>query len=394
MRTNGWKWTLLVSGGHFWVDFYVNILPPILPMIGLLWGLSNSQLALIISIQSMTANFLQPVLGYLMDKYPQKWSLGLAIAIIAIPMCFIYLAQSYWIFVVMVTFAGLGSALYHPLGASRSVEGAGEDKALKMSVFSGVGSVGFAISPVITAAIVSSWGLKGLIYTIIPGLLWIFFLYLVGKKRVVENKVQPSPPVEKICLPMYKPLFLLSCIVACRSWLVTACIIFIPVWMALQGVGERQAGLYLTVFLLFGTIGGFSFGYLYPMLGQKKVLIGSFIISLVLLPLIFIVGIKYLVWSLAIFGFMLMGSFPITVVIGQELLPGRAGLASGMTMGLAFGLGGLGTAVTGIMADHWGVVTALLLTSLLLIPACILTYMLKKPQFNIAEIQCPVTERG
>lgn len=394
MRKNGWKWTLLVAGGHFWVDFYVNILPPILPMISGLWGLTNSQLGLIISIQSMTANFLQPVLGYLMDKNPQKWSLGLAIAIIALPMCLIYLANSYLLFIIMVTFAGLGSALYHPLGASRSVEGAGQDKALKMSVFSSLGSFGFAISPAITAYIVSIWGLKALVYTIFPGILWIFLLYLAQRKRAVEqNKAEPKP-VETICLDMYKPLFLLSCIVASRSWVVTASTIFLPVWMASQGMGDQQAGLYLTIFLLAGTIGGFLCGYIYPFLGQKKVLIGAFLLSMVLLPLIFTAGPGLMVVILFLYGFFLMGTFPITVVIGQEMLPSRAGLASGMTMGLAFGLGGLGTAVTGLLADQWGVVTGLLLTSLLLIPAIIITYLLKKPQLRISEIQCSGTERG
>jgi len=309
-------------------------------------------------------------------------------------MCFIYLAKSYLLFIVMVTFAGLGSALYHPLGASRSVEGAGTDKALKMSAFSSLGSLGYAISPAITALIVSIWGLQALVYTIIPGILWIVILYFAKGQNATETyKVEPKA-VEDICLDMYKPLILLSCLVAARSWVVTANTIFLPVWMASQGIGERQAGLYLTIFLLAGTIGGFLCSYIYPIWGLKKVLISSFILSILILPMIFWAPPGLIVWLIFLYGFILMGSFPITVVIGQELLPSRAGLASGMTMGLAFGLGGLGTSVTGLLADHWGIVGGLLMTSLMLIPASIISYFLKKPQIMISEIQCSQTERG
>lgn len=387
MRT-GWKWTLLITGGHFWVDFYSNMLPPILPVISALWGLSNSQLAMVIAIQSMTSNFLQPVLGYLMDKYPQKWSLGLAIGIIALPMCFIYLADSYLLFIVVVTLSGFGAALYHPLGASRSVEGAGPEKALKMSVFSSLGSLGYAISPVITAYIIYSWGLKGLTYTVVPGLAWIVLLNLTGKKRELPDNVPVKASEDKLCLGVYKPLFLLCCIVACRSWLVTSCNVFFPLWMIERGMDERLSGLYLSLFLLAGTLGGLVFGYIYPKFGQKKLLIGSFIASICLLPLMFIAGQNLLAAFLILYGFILVGSFPITVVIGQELLPTRAGLASGMTMGLAFALGGAGTTLTGVLADHWGIAAALVLTSLLLIPASLLTYLLKSPQIKISQIQC------
>lgn len=379
---NGWKWTFLVAGGHFWNDFYVNFLPPILPLVSGLWGLTNAQIGLFVSVQSVTSNFFQPALGYLLDKNPRRGgaSLALSIAVIALPMSFIYLADNYLTFMAMVTFAGLGSALYHPLGASRSIDGAGPDKALKMSVFSCLGTLGFAISPAITAYIISLWGLEGLKYMVFPGLLWIALLYLAGRRRTVEMTQVQTETAAKLDGPVYKNLVLLSGVVAARSWVATACTIFFPIWMTAQGIGDRQAGLYLTDFLLAGALGGFLSGYIYPRLGQKKIIIGSFAVSILLLPLVFLAG-HGLLLGLVIFlyGFFLQGSYPVTVVMGQEMLPARAGLASGMTMGFAFGMGGLGTTVTGLLADHLGVVTALNVTSLLLIPACVIVYFLKKP---------------
>lgn len=379
MKDKSWIWSALTAGGHFWVDFYGNMLPAILPFIGLLWGLSNSQLALVVSVQSMTANFLQPVLGYYMDKYPQRWSLGLAIILMAVPMCFIYKANNYYLFMITVTIAGFGSALYHPLGASQAVRGGNiRDKALKMSVFSSLGSLGFGISPAITAFIISKWGLKSLVYTIGPAIIWVilFKIYKIRENGTAEFIEQKDFSSEKIT--DFSPLILLSGVVALRSWLITAATVFIPLYLVAQGIGEREAGFNLTYFLISGTLGGFTYGYIYPRIGARKVLIVSFILTLVLLPLYFFITAPYKLPVLVLVGFNLMGTFPVTVVIGQELLPNRTGLASGLTMGLAFGIGGLGTAVTGLLADMIGTASALTINSLLLIPAIFMVKMLEK----------------
>lgn len=379
MRDKSWIWSTLVAGGHFWVDFYGNMLPAILPFIGILWGLSNSQLAFVVSVQSMTANFMQPVLGYYMDKNPQRWSLGLAIILMAVPMCFIYKANGYYLFMIIVTIAGFGSALYHPLGASRAVVGGSiKDKALKMSLFSSLGSLGFAISPAITAYIVAKWGLQALAYALGPALIWVILLRVYKNKENCSEEAPGQKKAESTRIIDLKPLLLLSAIVASRSWLISAATVFIPLWLVAQGVGEREAGLNLTYFLISGTMGGFTYGYIYPKIGARKVLIVSFVLSILFLPLYLYLPSPYKVAALVLLGFNLMGTFPVTVVIGQELLPNRTGLASGLTMGLAFGIGGLGTAVTGLLADIIGTASALTINSLLLIPAIVMVRLLEK----------------
>lgn len=401
MKNKGWNRTLLLAGGHFWIDFYANMLPPLLPMISGLWGLSNSQLALLISVQSLTGNLLQPFLGYLLDKRTGQGLLAVAIAIMALPMSFIYLADNYLAFVILVTVAGLGSSLYHPLGASRSVDGAGSEHALKISVYSGLGSLGFAISPVITAVMVAAWGLKGLSYTIIPGLLWIVLLILFRQSRQHKTVVPQDEHVKKavtngsagkLSWQSVKPLLLLSIVVACRSWLITACTYFLPVWMTTGGIDSRLSGLYVSLFLLAGTVGGFVFGYIYPHWGAKKLLVTSFILSLLLMPLLFVGNHVWLGIIISVFGFVLNGTNPVTIVMGQKLLPNSTGLASGLTMGMSFGIGGLGTFLTGRWADSLGVVNALYLTALVLIPAGICTIMLTKNRLGQSKSQSIVAE--
>lgn len=383
-----WFQTVVVSWGHFWSDLYANMLPPLLPFICGMWELSNTKIALIVSIQSAVANFLQPFLGFIIDRNPQKWSLNLAIVLTAVPMCFIYLAENYIIFILMVALAAIGSAIFHPLGATKAVENANlEDRALKMSLFSSLGNLGFAISPAITAVIVSAWGIKALTLVLIPGI--IFIVVVLTNKSIKSLKYtvyHTSPQAEEIySIRNFRPLIILSSIVALRTWVIVAISIFVPLWLVSQGASKQAGGLNLTYFLLSGTIGGFVLGYIYPKTGGRVLLLTTFAVSLVLLPMYLYSPDVLKIYILCVLGFFLAGTIPVTIVIGQELLPGRAGLASGMTMGLAYGLGGLGTSLTGIAADIWGIPRALLITSLSLVVASVLTLVLANIRDDIAQ---------
>lgn len=391
MKKNSWGWTFVVSGGHLWVDYYQNMLPSLLPFIAIIWGLNNSQLALLVSVQSVTANFMQPVFGFFSERMHPRWSLGLAIIIAAIPMCFLYLSGNYLAFLFMVAISGIGSAWYHPLGASNSVRGIKSDKALKMSIYSGMGNFGFSISPALTAIAVTAWGIKGLVIMLIPGLIWAVVLFITSSS---DKKAHTDKPDDKVLETEekddYKPLILLSLIVGLRSWLVISTTAFIPLWIVAQGASENTAGMALSIYLLSGTIGGFASGFLYKQFTPEKLLIVSFILSLFFLPLFFWVAPSYKVFMLILLGLFLTGTTPVTVVIGQELLPKKEAFASGITMGLAWGLGGVGASLTGVFADIWGTVTALLVTSAVLIPACFLAFKLleMKKSMKISQENC------
>lgn len=377
MKKN-WTRTLIISGGHFWVDYYCAMLLPLLPFIALRWGLSNTQLALVFTIQSLTANFIQPFLGHVMDKNSAKWSLNFGMLLIALPICLLFLAPNYPLLVLMVAVGGLGSAVYHPLGASRAVEGPAQERALKMSVFSGLGSLGFAISPAITASIVSGAGIKALAFLLTPGFLMTPLLYRV-RHFSTRTKEQEETGASK---DDYKPMFMISAVVGLRAWLATATSVFIPLWLVSRGFSEKTAGLHLTYYLLAGTVGGFVLTYLYRWLTTKSILILSFLGSGILMPLyLYSSGYMNILLLLAL-GLVFLGTLPITIVLGQEILPTRTGLASGLTMGLSFGLGAMGNILTGMLADHWGIKAAVLLTTLAMLPAIILTAMLNNNSRN------------
>jgi FSR family fosmidomycin resistance protein-like MFS transporter len=237
-----------------------------------------------------------------------------------------------------------------------------------------MGSLGFSISPAIAAYIVSKWGMKNLTYLLIPFLIWLISIIVNDRGRIANKKdIQKdvnNPDARAVVL---RPLLLLSIIVALRAWVASAISIFIPLWLISQGVDKNVAGLNLTFFLLAGTVGGLLGGYLYPVIKKRKVLMMSFIVALCLMPVYFIFPSNLRIIVLLILGFVIMGTFPITVIWGQEIMPHRAGLVSGITMGFAFGLGGAGTSLTGLMADLWGTQTALNITILFLIPAIVLT---------------------
>lgn len=378
MMKKGWSWTLWLAGGHFWVDFYFNMIMPLLPVIAFKWDLVNSQLALVVSLSTLFSNLLQPVFGFLVDKRLRYWMPAVALAVIALPMGFIYLADSYHTFILMILVAGLGGSLYHPVGANLVVVGPNEDKALKMSVYSCFGSFGYALAPAIVAYILGTWGIKYLTYIMLPGLIWVIAVRMFGKEKILPDVPKAHTPVVNESPRTYLPLLLLCTIITLRSWLATVCSVFIPLWLVGQGVGEKAAGLQLTVLLLAGTLGGIVCGYLYPKCSVKKILVYSFLCTLLLLPVYFYAAAAWRSFILAAIGFCLMGTNPVTIVLGQELLPGRGGLASGMTMGFSHGVAGLGTYLTGLAADYIGGSFAVLLTSLVLIPALIITGYLSR----------------
>lgn len=373
-----WLWTFLVSSGHFMVDFYGNFLTPLLPFLGKEWALTNSQLAMIVSIHSLTANFSQPVFGYWMDRDLCGWSFVWPILIMGFPMCFLYLADSYWLLIVFAALAGLGSAIYHPLGAKRVNEGADGQKALNMSFYSSLGNLGYAVSPAIVAYMAAAKGMTSLAYLMVPGLLWIMIMRGYQKRKPYETTDQEKQVMKKIPWSSYRPLLKISAIVSLRSWVTMGTTVFIPLWMVTQGYSEAVVGVLLTCFLIAGSAGSFFSGFLCPRLGEKQTIVLSFVLTMVLLPL-FLLNTGWLqIVFLLLLGFIAHVTNPITIVMGQSLLPGQAGLASGMTMGFAFGLGGLGITITGVWADLWGMVAALLITSLALIPAIFLVFTVPK----------------
>jgi|GEM_PF-2575938 len=387
-RDKRWKWSLTVSTGHFLSDYYANILIGIIPLIAIAWQLSNVQIAVIVTFQAVACNFLQPVFGMAMDKDPRKWPMGISILITAIPMCLLYYANNYDLFLVLVVVGGIGCAMYHPLGAIRNTEGLKKNMPLKMSIFSGFGNFGFSISPAVTGYIIYHFGAEKLIFCLIPVFIWLGMLFIFkphDEKKISQDKASTGNTEEKnsngdkpdFSFLKNKPFLLFNFSVFLRTWLIVSVQVFIAVYIVSQGRGEDEAGFNVTCFLLAGTAGGFFFCWLYKYVPWKSILYGTYILSNIFLVTYFLVPESLRLINICLLGFVLFGTIPFTIIISQKMLPGRTALASGIVIGLTSGLAGIGNLLTGIIVDHFDVATGLTISSFIMIPAVVSVLLIK-----------------
>lgn len=366
----------LLGAGHFFSDFYANFLPALVPLVMTKLGMSLTASGMLVMAYSVISSMLQPLSGYLVDKYGYAWLILVTTPVSAIFICLAGLANSQLVLFLLVCLAGLGASIFHPLAASLMGKVVtSQTKGTAMSVFVFGGNVGFALAPAIILYCLNAGGTASLIWLIIPGFIVTWATYLAGL-----HKVDTSPAVKhgqakagEQGESWYKSrgLILLNSVNALRSWMQVALPTFLPVALAGLGQPPTVVASMLTVFLMSGAGGALVGGWLGDKIGRKAAVIGSLVLSLPVTYL-FLVNLSpsplsYLL--LAASGALIQSTAPTSVVWAQELIPGNAAMASGMMLGLSFGLGGVGAAITGALGDYIGLEAALLWSLLSIVAA-------------------------
>jgi FSR family fosmidomycin resistance protein-like MFS transporter len=385
----GWFYVLLLSIGHFLNDFYNNFLPPLLPLVAVTLGLSLTTSGFLVMVYSFTASMLQPICGYFVDKSSYTWLILLTLPISAVFICFSGLAPTTLILFICVALSGIASSLFHPLGSTLVGKvAAPHNQVLAMSVFIGTGNLGFAIAPALIIFCLVNFGVTSLPWMIAPALIITVVYYVSGLHRIELAALQKVSPVSGQVWYKSSNLLKLNAVMALRSWSQVAVLTFLPLLLAGYGHTPLLAGNMLTVYLLGGVLGGFVGGYLSDKIGQRSCVLGSLFFCLPLMYAFFIsTEITSITWLLlALSGAALQSSLPASIVWAQNIIPNNAAMASGMMLGLSFGLGGVGTALTGAMADLIGLHSALLWTLAPLALAIPLTYSIPEKQLTTEDI--------
>lgn len=369
----------LLTAGHFLSDFYVSFLPALLPVVITSLGLSLTAGGILVMINSFTA-ILQPLFGYYIDKYGCTWLILLTMPISAVFICLAGLAPTFGTLFFCILMAGLGGSLFHPLGSSLMGKiTTPESKGLSMSIFIGGGNIGVAIAPAIVIFLILSFGVASLLWLILPSLFLPLAYYFYGVHRIPLSS-PPSSNFSSAPGPVwYKStnLLKLNIVMGLRSWPQVALPTFLPLWLAQQNHSPALAGGMLTVFLGGGALGSVIGGYVGDQLGRKNCIIGSLSIGLIAIYLLLTNELGIITWiMLGISGAALQGALPSSIVWAQDMLPDNAAMASGMMLGMSFGLGGLGAALTAALGDIIGLQPALLWTLFPLIVAILLTYII------------------
>lgn len=371
---------ILLSMGHFFNDFYCNFLPVLLPILIPKLGLSLTLSGVLVMVMSFSANVLQPVFGYFMDKYNFNKLMPFIIPFGAIFICLTSLVSEFWMLAILIGLSGLAVSTFHPMGAGLISKVSPEGKvSSSISIFVAGGSLGFAFSPILLVYFMNLFDLKYLPILIIPAFILGFFMYSSGlsRQRFVNEQVAKNMHFSFSRLFKNKPLMFLNISMGIRAWVFTALVTFLPLWAMHQGYDNTSSGWILTVYLCGSVIGGLVGGILNDKIGYKKVILWALILAIFpTMCFLFVSQMGILIYVvLFLSGALAMAANPGAIVWGQNFLPDNPGMASGMMLGLSFGLGGIGTMLTSSIAEWIGLSMALGITTALLVISVVLVYI-------------------
>lgn len=371
---------ILLAMGHFFNDFYCNFLPILLPILIPKLGLSLTLSGALVMVMSLSANVLQPVFGYFMDKYNFNKIMPLIIPFGAVFICLTNWVSNFIILAVLIGLSGLAVSTFHPMGAGLVSKVAPDGKiSTCISIFVAGGSFGFALAPILLVYFMQMYSLDYLPILIIPAIILGVLMYSSGlsKARFVNEQVAKNMHFNLAQILQNKPLMLLNISMGLRAWLFTALVTFLPLWAIEKGCDNTLSGWILTIYLCGSVIGGLIGGALNDKIGYKKVILWALIFTLIpTMYFLFAQQIDILMYiALFVGGGLVMAANPGAIVWGQDLLPDNPGMASGMMLGLSFGLGGFGTMLTGSLAESYGLTMALALTAILLVISIVLVYL-------------------
>ena len=345
---------LLIVLGHAVVDTCQNILPVVLPVLQTRFGLNYGQVGLAAALLTISSSMIQPVFGWISDRWGIQWFIPAGIVWTGILMGTVGLVPNYWVLLVVLTLTGVGTAAFHPIASMAAAHASGAKRGLGMSFFSAGGNLGFAVGPILIAWILAWFSLRGTVLLMGLGMLTAGLIHVHRQEIEVpfsgpgQRRTQETGPI-----PWAKLLGLLV-LVALRSWGASGLVVFMPLFLIQQGMALSMTGRALFVFLFFGALGGMLGGHLSDRVGRQQVIAMSLLIYPPLMAAALALQGPMRWILLAIAGMAILASNSVTVVFAQELLPQRIGLASGLTLGLAFGAGGVGVGVSGIVADLFG----------------------------------------
>lgn len=371
---------ILLAMGHFFNDFYCNFLPILLPILIPKLGLSLTLSGALVMVMSLSANVLQPVFGYFMDKYNFNKIMPLIIPFGAVFICLTNWASNFIVLAVLIGLSGLAVSTFHPMGAGLVSKVAPDGKiSTCISIFVAGGSFGFALAPIVLVYFMQMYSLDYLPILIIPAIILGVLMYSSGlsKARFVNEQVAKNMHFNLAQILQNKPLMLLNISMGFRAWLFTALVTFLPLWAIEKGCDNTLSGWILTIYLCGSVIGGLIGGALNDKIGYKKVILWALIFTLIpTMYFLFAQQIDILMYiALFVGGGLVMAANPGAIVWGQDLLPDNPGMASGMMLGLSFGLGGFGTMLTGSLAESYGLTMALALTAILVVISIVLVYL-------------------
>lgn len=367
----------LLATAHVADDINQSFIAALLPYLIVERHLTHQTAGTIVLCQAISSSVVQPAIGHLADRRSMPWLIAIGLLLAGGGVAALGVLPSLPLLFLAALISGIGVAAFHPEAARFANYVAGDKKASGMRWFTVGGNLGFAIGPAFATAAISAWGLRGTTAAAIPVAI-VAGVVLLELRRLsgfvpAHVKSRVSAGVDD-----WGAFGKLSAFVIVRSMAYLGLVAFIPLYVVEVLHGSRVVGgLADTAFLLAGACGTIAGGPIADRVGRKPVLLWSTGLTVVLVASMVALTrgggpLPLAIAMLIVTGFVLVASQASFVVLGQEYLPNRIGLASGVTLGLAVSLGGGLSPVLGAIADAHGLAATILVTAALaLVGTCI-----------------------
>ena len=347
-----------VSLSHGLNDVIQSLVPAIYPVLKQQFSLNYGEIGLITLVFQMTASLLQPLVGLFTDRYPKPFSLPVGMSVTLCGLLLLAYAPSYGVLLVAASLIGVGSSVFHPESSRVARMASGGRHGFAQSLFQLGGNFGTALGPLLAAFIVVPRGQGSIAYFSVVALLAMAVLSWVGTwyKAHLAAPAKRVPASAAVTMSRRKIGFsigILMMLVFSKHFYLASIGSYFPFYLKSKFGLDNQAAL-IHLFIFFGAVaaGTIVGGPLGDRFGRKLVI---WVSILGVLPFTLMLPYADLFWTTVlsvIIGLILSSAFSAILVFAQELVPGKIGMISGLFFGLAFGMGGLGAAVLGELADH------------------------------------------
>ena len=351
-----------ISFSHLLNDMMQSLLPALYPMLKDRYSLSFGQIGIVTFAYQITASILQPLIGRYTDARPRPYSLSTGMTFTLSGLALLAYAHSYPLLLCAAALIGTGSSVFHPESSRVARMASGGRHGLAQSVFQVGGNLGSSVGPLLAAFIVLPYGQSSVLWFSFAALAGMFVLLQVGHwyrnhglARLEPRTSAPAPAAHSRKHVTVAMLVLLALVFSKYFYLASLTSYYTLYLISRFHVSVQSAQIHLFVFLGSVAAGTLLGGPLGDRFGRKYVIWGSIV---GVLPFTLLLPHANLFWTGVLtvpIGMILASAFPAIVVYAQELLPGRTGTVAGLFFGLAFGMGGIGAAVLGQLADSLGI---------------------------------------
>jgi FSR family fosmidomycin resistance protein-like MFS transporter len=339
-----------LSGGHLAVDFASGSVPALIPFLTDKFDLGYALAALLLLAATVSSSLVQPLFGLWSDRRGALWLIPGGTLLGAVGVGLAAVSPYYPLALVLVLAGGLGVAAFHPEGAKYAAYASGRKRASGMSYFNIGGNTGYALGAFVTGVLVGAMGLGGALLAMVPvavcaGLLLRNVPYFATLAPAAADRAEATGEDDRHAMT------LLGLVIALRSIPWFTLLAFVPLWEVSLGHSKADGNRLLFLMLLAGALGTLALGPVADRVGLRRTLVVTqALVPVLIVAFVYVGGVVGAI-ALMLVGVCVVGTFGVTMVLSHLYLPRHIGMASGLSVGLAMGIGGVAAVVLGAVAD-------------------------------------------